>query len=99
MYVMLFLIAIGLVRKLDNVHLESVSLFAELRGKDLLDADLRTLESYSSFVQGVFQSFKVPLQNEYDPDQVAAYFHRRPHVLLLRFLEVHYFTCIVNYGE
>ncbi|XP_024358168.1 uncharacterized protein [Physcomitrium patens] len=62
--------------------------YPELRGKDLLDADLRTLESYSSFVQGVFQSFKVPLQNEYDPDQVAAYFHRRPHVLLLRFLEV-----------
>ncbi|KAG0583481.1 hypothetical protein KC19_3G139700 [Ceratodon purpureus] len=62
--------------------------YPELRGKDLLAADLRTLERYSSYIQGVFQSFQVPLQNDYDPDEVAAYFHRRPHVLVFRLLEV-----------
>lgn len=62
--------------------------YPELRGKDLLAADLKTLESYSSRIQGVFQSFQVPLQYDYDPDEVAAYFHRRPHVLVFRLLEV-----------
>lgn len=62
---------------------------AELRGKDLLIADFKTLESYSSYIQSVLQNFQVPLQTNYDPDQVAAYFHRRPHVLLYRLLEVH----------
>jgi hypothetical protein len=57
-----------------------------------LAADLKTLESYSSRIQGVFQSFQVPLQYDYDPDEVAAYFHRRPHVLVFRLLEVH--ACI-----
>lgn len=62
--------------------------YPELRGKDLLIADFKTLESYSSYIQSVLQNFQVPLQTNYDPDQVAAYFHRRPHVLLYRLLEV-----------
>jgi hypothetical protein len=71
------------------VFTQRLKLCAELRGRNLLAADLKVLESYASYIQGVFQSFQVPLQNDYDPDQVAAYFHRRPHILVFRFLEVH----------
>lgn len=77
--------------KTISVLLSVSNLCADLRGNGmtLLAADWKTLGSYASYVQDVFRSFQVPLQSEYDPDQVAAYFHRRPHVLLFRLLEVH----------
>jgi hypothetical protein len=36
----------------------------------------------------VVRNFRVSLPNNYDPDQIAAYFDHRPHVLIFQLLEV-----------
>ena len=40
------------------------------------------------YVKWWVYTWTVPLQPQYDPDEVAAYFWRRPHLLLLRFVQV-----------
>ncbi len=51
-------------------------------------ADVDTLGKYVEHIKSVTRNFRVPLQNNYDPDQIAAYFDHRPHVLIFRLLEV-----------
>jgi aarF domain-containing kinase len=46
------------------------------------------LESMLSTFTSVVRNFRVSLPNHYDPDQIAAYFDQRPHVLIFRLLEV-----------
>lgn len=71
---------------------------AELRGSELLAADLKTLEKYGNHIQGLVRTFQVPLQNDYDPDQVAAYFRCRPHVVFARLVEV-YRVLLIAYSR
>jgi aarF domain-containing kinase len=61
---------------------------AELRGFEVMAADVHTLGKYVEHIKSVTRNFRVPLQNNYDPDQIAAYFDHRPHVLIFRLLEV-----------
>ncbi len=61
---------------------------AELRGFEVMAADVDTLGKYVEHIKSMTRNFRVPLQNNYDPDQIAAYFDHRPHVLIFRLLEV-----------
>ncbi|KAG6554988.1 hypothetical protein Mapa_003573 [Marchantia paleacea] len=62
--------------------------YHELSGRALLAADMQTLRSYGDHVKEMLGVWRVPLQLCYNPDYVANYFNRRPHLLVSRFLEV-----------
>ncbi|PKA53396.1 putative aarF domain-containing protein kinase [Apostasia shenzhenica] len=51
-------------------------------------ADLEALKIYADYVQSVFEVWTTPLPEFYDPEKVEQYFSCRPHVLLLRMIEV-----------
>lgn len=55
---------------------------------DLLVADLEAMKLYASYLQHASQIWYMPLPEVYDLQQVADYFSCRPHVLVLRILEV-----------
>jgi hypothetical protein len=57
-------------------------------GKDLLAADFEAVKSYGHFLGGYLSAWRIPLKLPYDPEAVASYFNRRPHLLLFRLLEV-----------
>lgn len=62
--------------------------YPELSGTDLLAADIKSLNEYATFIRGLVKVWRIPLQESYDPDQIAVYFNCRPHVLAFRILEV-----------
>ncbi|GLJ52423.1 hypothetical protein SUGI_1115160 [Cryptomeria japonica] len=62
--------------------------YPELTGTDLLAADVKSLKEYIDYLRGSLDMWRIPLQESYDPDQIAAYFNCRPHVLASRILEV-----------
>lgn len=62
--------------------------YPELSGTDLLAADIKSLNEYATYIRGLFKVWRIPLQESYDPDQIAGYFNCRPHVLVFRILEV-----------
>lgn len=62
--------------------------YPELSGIDLLAADIKSLNEYATYIRGLFKVWRIPLQESYDPDQIAGYFNCRPHVLVFRILEV-----------
>ena len=78
-----------------NGHILDV---AELRGAELLAADLKIFENYGNHIQDLVRSFQVPLQNDYDRDQVEAYYRCCPHVVFARLIEV-YSVLLMAYGE
>ncbi|KAJ0963777.1 hypothetical protein J5N97_028899 [Dioscorea zingiberensis] len=59
-----------------------------LSGVDLLMADIGALRVYANYLHNVSKIWSMPLPEEYDPQNVADYFSCRPHVLVLRILEV-----------
>ncbi|KAL3684266.1 hypothetical protein R1sor_002288 [Riccia sorocarpa] len=62
--------------------------YGELSGRALLEADVLTLGSYGDYFKEVVGAWRVPLQLSYNPDYVADYFNRRPHLIVFRLLEV-----------
>ncbi|KAA8539333.1 hypothetical protein F0562_026025 [Nyssa sinensis] len=62
--------------------------YPELSGVDLFMADLKALEAYASYVYYLSKMWRKPLPEVYDPQEVADYFSCRPHVVILRLLEV-----------
>lgn len=69
---------------------------AELSGMDLLMADLKALEAYAGYFYCLSKVWSKPLPGVYDPQDVAAYFNCRPHVVALRLLEVVKLTNLIN---
>lgn len=59
-----------------------------LSGLDLAVADFLAIKGYLHMALGWIWALQVPLEPSYDPDLIAAYFNRRPHVLLFRILQV-----------
>ncbi|XP_034704591.1 uncharacterized protein slr1919 [Vitis riparia] len=59
-----------------------------LSGVDLFMADLKALETYASYFYHLSKLWSKPLPEVYDPQEVADYFNRRPHIVALRLLEV-----------
>ncbi|XP_059628301.1 uncharacterized protein LOC132271059 isoform X1 [Cornus florida] len=62
--------------------------YPEFSGVDLFVADLRALEAYANYFYYLSKKWTKPLPEGYDPQEVADYFSRRPHVVVLRLLEV-----------
>ena len=60
----------------------------ELSGVDLFMADINALEAYASYFYYLSKMWTKPLPEVYDPQEVADYFSRRPHVVVFRLLEV-----------
>ncbi|CAM6096469.1 unnamed protein product [Calypogeia fissa] len=62
--------------------------YSDLSGRDLLAADMEAIESYENYFRGLLSTWRIPLRQSYDPEAVASYFNRRPHLLLFRLLQV-----------
>ncbi|KAE8711965.1 TMEM115 protein [Hibiscus syriacus] len=62
--------------------------YPELSGLDLMMADLKALEVYSSYFYYQSRKWSKPLPEAYDAEEVVDYFSRRPHVVAFRLLEV-----------
>ncbi|XP_024529756.1 uncharacterized protein LOC9650796 isoform X2 [Selaginella moellendorffii] len=59
-----------------------------LSGWDIVAADIATIRQYFDNVKLQLAIWKLPLQEAYDPEDLAVYFNARPHLLLFRALEV-----------
>ncbi|KAK1289661.1 putative aarF domain-containing protein kinase [Acorus calamus] len=59
-----------------------------LSGMDLLMADLEALKLYAFHLHQLTKIWSMPLPETYDPQIIAFYFSCRPHVLVLRVLEI-----------
>ncbi|MCO5586944.1 hypothetical protein L7F22_040889 [Adiantum nelumboides] len=59
-----------------------------LSGLDLAVADFAAMKGYLLMAIGWLRGWQIPLEPCYDPQLIAAYFNRRPHVLLFRILQV-----------
>ncbi|KAG2723530.1 hypothetical protein I3760_02G173900 [Carya illinoinensis] len=62
--------------------------YPELSGVDLLLADLKALEAYAGYLYYLSKAWSKPLPEVYDPQDIADYFSRRPHIVAFRLLEV-----------
>ncbi|XP_057979562.1 uncharacterized protein LOC131165632 isoform X2 [Malania oleifera] len=62
--------------------------YPELSGVDLFMADLKALEAYACYFYHLSKAWSRPLQEFYDPEEVANYFGCRPHLVALRLVEV-----------
>lgn len=62
--------------------------FIELSGLDLMMADLKAMEAYTSYFYYQSKKWSKPLPEAYDAEEVADYFSLRPHLLAFRLLEV-----------
>lgn len=62
--------------------------YAGLTGVDLVMADIEALRAYGSYIQNLPKMWSKSLPEIYDPQEVEDYFHCRPHVVTLRFIEV-----------
>lgn len=51
-------------------------------------ADLKALEAYASYFYYLSKLWSRPLPEVYNPEEVADYFNRRPHIVAIRLLEV-----------
>lgn len=58
-------------------------------------ADLKALEAYAGYFYYLSKIWSKPPPEVYDPQDVAAYFSCRPHVVALRLLEVVKLTNLV----
>ncbi|XP_073037404.1 uncharacterized protein [Primulina eburnea] len=68
--------------------------YPELLGIDLFLADLKALEVYAIYVYYLSKMWTKPLPETYDLQEVTDYFTLRPHIVVLRLLEV--FTAFVS---
>ncbi|KAI5082203.1 hypothetical protein GOP47_0001946 [Adiantum capillus-veneris] len=59
-----------------------------LSGLDLAVADFIAVKGYLLMALGWLRALQIPLEPCYDPELIADYFNRRPHVLLFRVLQV-----------
>lgn len=66
----------------------NITFLTGLSGVDLFMADLKALETYASYFYHLSKLWSRPLPEVYDPQEVADYFNRRPHIVALRLLEV-----------
>ncbi|GJP48198.1 hypothetical protein CLOM_g7471 [Closterium sp. NIES-68] len=60
----------------------------------ILAADAEYVRATGDVARWWLASWRVPLQYEYDPDDVAHYFDRRPHIVLLRTLKISVFLVL-----
>ncbi|XP_075502798.1 uncharacterized protein LOC142540491 isoform X2 [Primulina tabacum] len=68
--------------------------YPELLGIDLFLADLKALEVYAIYIYYLSKMWTKPLPETYDLQEVTDYFTMRPHIVVLRLLEV--FTAFVS---
>ncbi|KAG6416155.1 hypothetical protein SASPL_123579 [Salvia splendens] len=62
--------------------------YTELTGADLFMADIMALEVYCWYMYSLSKMWTKPLPETYDAEAVTEYFTLRPHVVILRLLEV-----------
>ncbi|KAK7279667.1 hypothetical protein RJT34_24723 [Clitoria ternatea] len=83
------------LRNLEDPHAPTCSppswpqpWYPGLSGVDLLMSDLKALETYAAYFYYLPKIWSKPLPEAYDAQDVAQYFSVRPHVVVLRILEV-----------
>ncbi|KAI4302337.1 hypothetical protein MLD38_038094 [Melastoma candidum] len=62
--------------------------YPELTGIDLLMADLKAFQAYSSYFYSLSKMWEKPLPGAYNPEGVADYFSCRPHIVAFRLIEI-----------
>lgn len=62
--------------------------YPELSGLELLAADTRVIKGYINQTLAWLMAWRLSLESYYEPEMIADYFNRRPHVLFFRILQV-----------
>ena len=74
--------------KLNMLDSDLFGVPPELTGADLFMADIKALEVYCWYWYSLSKMWTKPLPETYDAEAVTEYFTLRPHVVILRLLEV-----------